>query len=388
MRLVLAGVLALWVGTFCQASQLEEAMGAGEAGVPYLEGALTGLYQVALDSSEDTGSYEIDLIGSFVLRHGERGKTGDTDFVFWAFRVDNLGGLQPTGQMRAKSGLLWDTNDINVESSVTQFGVFGIRQFFYGDRLELGIGKLFPGMIHTESEYTANNSETFTSKIISASAVGGYFEAIGLGANLRYWGDKWFLQGGFSDAKAESEFDFSSLCDGVFAWTAEAGWRPRSADGSTAVSLLVFRMDERPTLTSQNGWALAATHNFGETGRYGVFGRYTQASGGEGIGEENLASALPLKRAAFAGFAWNRPLGRENDQVGVSALYGQPTDYQRRQGFGSQYGIETYWKFNFGSFFRVMPSMQLLRNKEDDIEMVIGVRAKLSDDFARHFKPH
>jgi len=113
-----------------------------------------------------------------------------------------------------------------------------------------------------------------------------------------------------------------------------------------------------------------------------------QASGGEGIGEENLASALPLKRAAFAGFAWNRPLGRENDQLGVSAPYGQPTDYQRRQGFGSQYGIETYWKFNFGSFFRVMPSIQLLRNKEDNIEMVIGVRAKLSDDFARHFKPH
>ena len=357
-------------------------------GTNYLEGALTGLYQDAREAGEDTGNYEVDLIGSIVLKKRGSGTVGDTDFVFWGFHVDNFGGLQSTGQMRVKAGLLWDTNDINVDSPVTQFGVFGIRQFWFDDSLELGAGKVFPGMVHTESAYTANNSETFTSKIISASAVGGYFEAIGLGANLKYWGDKWFLQGGFTDAKAESEFDFSSLSDGVFSWTAEAGWMPRSAGGSTAVSLLVFRVDERPTLTEQTGWALAATHDLGETGEYGVFGRYTQASGGEGIGQENYASALPLKSATFAGFAWNRPLGRERDQLAISLLYGQPTDYQRKQGFDSQYGVETYWKFNFGRFFRVMPSVQILRNIEDDIEVVVGVRAKLSDDFARHFKIH
>ena len=97
------------------------------------------------------------------------------------------------------------------------FGVFGIRQFFYDDHLELGIGKVFPGIVHTESAYTANNSQTFSSKVISSSAIGGYFEAIGLGANLKYSANEWFVQGGFSDAKAESEFDFSSLDDDVLA---------------------------------------------------------------------------------------------------------------------------------------------------------------------------
>jgi carbohydrate-selective porin OprB len=383
-----AATVVLWVPLGALASQLEKALDAGEVGTNYFEGALTGLYQNALNAGEDTGNYEVDLIGSIVLKKRGAGAFGDTDFVFWGFSVNNIGSLQSTGQMRRKSGLLWDTNDINVDSSTTQFGVFGIRQFFYDDHLELGVGKVFPGMIHTESPYTANNSETFASKIISSSAVGGYFEAIGLGANLKYWGNNWFVQGGLSDAKAESEFDFDSLGDGVFAWTAELGWAPRIAAGDTAVSVLIFRVDETPTLTRQNGWALAATHDFGESAKYGVFGRFTQAHGGEGIGEENGASALPLKRAAFAGFAWNQPLGRSGDQFAIAALYGQPTDFQRAQGFSSQYGIETYWKFGLGRFIRVLPTLQLLHNKRDDLETIIGIRAKISDDFARHFRRH
>lgn len=368
------------------ASQLEEAMEAGEEGSDFLEGALTGIYQEALDANENTGNYEIDLIGSFVLKKRDEGKTGDTDLVFWAFSVNNLGDLQSTGQLQQKAGLLWATNDINVDNSVTQFGVLGIRQFFYGDRLELGFGKMFPGMIHTESGYTANNSETFMSKIVSASAVGSYFEAIGLGANLQYWGEDWFVQGGFSDAKAESEIDFESLFDGVWAWTAEAGWKPRSNNRNTSISLLAFSTDKTATLTRQSGWAVAATHDFGEDEQFGVFGRYTKASGGEGITEADRSGTLPLDSAAFIGIAMNRPFGRPKDQLGIVALYGKPTSFQRQQGFDDQYGFETFWKFNFGGFFRITPSVQVLRNMNDDTEFVVGVRAKISDDFAKRFR--
>ena len=380
-----AVAVVLWVPLGALASQLEEALDAGEAGTNYFEGALTGLYQNAMDAGEGTGSYEADLIGSIVLKKRGAGIFGDTDFVFWAFSVNNMGGLQSTGQMRGKAGLLWDTNDINVDSSTTQFGVFGIRQFFHNDHLELGIGKVFPGMIHTESPYTANNSETFTSKIISSSAVGGYFEAIGLGANLKYRGNNWFIQGGFSDAKAESEFDFDSLGDGVFAWTAELGWAPRMTSGETAVSVLIFRVDETPTLTRQDGWAMAATHNFGESAKYGVFGRLTWADGGEGRADKDRASALPLKSAGFAGFAWNRPFNREQDQAGLAALYGRPTAYRQALGYDEQYGLEAYYRFGIGRLFRILPSVQLLRNRESELEIVLGLRLKVSDDFARRF---
>ena len=163
------------------------------------------------------------------------------------------------------------------------------------------------------------------------------FEAIGLSANFKYWGDEWFVQAGFDDAKAEAEIDFSSLSDGVFSWMAQLGWAPRSADGNTSVSVLAFRVDETETLTQQDGWAISATHDFGDAGEYGVFGRYTWASGGEGITPEDWGSELPVESGGFLGFAWNRPFGRDNDQLGVAAMYGRPTAYQRELGFDSQY---------------------------------------------------
>ncbi len=373
----LAATAQFAIGTV-QASQLDDVLEAGEKSKNYFQGAFTGLYQNAAKADEDTANFEFDLIGSFVLKERDGGWLGDTNFMFWGFAVDNIGNYQSTGQMSQKSGLLWDTNDINVDSAVTQFGVFGIRQFFYNDRLELGIGKLFPGMIHTESAYTANNSETFSSKVISSSAVGGYFEAIGLGANLKYSANDWFVQGGFSDAKAESEFDFSSLDDGVLAWTFETGWAPRSMNGNTSVSLLAFRVDKTSSLTRQDGWALAATHDFGDDGQYGVFGRYTWAEGGRGISREDQGGALPLKNGGFLGFAWNQPFDRQNDQIGIAFMYGTPTTYQHSEGMDSQSGLESYWRFSIGEYFSVSPSMQILRNNEQKLETVLGLRLRFS----------
>lgn len=49
------------------------------------------------------------------------------------------------------------------------------------------------------------------------------------------------------------------------------------------------------------------------------------------------------------------------------------------------YGFETFWKFSFGGYFRITPSMQVLRNINGDTELVVGIRAKISDDFAHRF---
>jgi hypothetical protein len=178
-----------------------------------------------------------------------------------------------------------------------------------------------------------------------------------------------------ADAKAESEFDFSSLGDGVLAWTFETGWAPRSMNGDTSVSLLAFTVDKTPSLARQDGWALAATHDFGD---YGVFGRYTWAEGGRGITREDQRSALPLEHGGFLGFAWNKPFDRQNDQLGVAFMYGTPTTYQRSEGMDSQYGLESYWRFKLGKYFNISPSVQFLRNNEKELETIWGLRFKFS----------
>jgi hypothetical protein len=143
-------------------------------------------------------------------------------------------------------------------------------------------------------------------------------------------------------------------------------------------------VDETDSLSQQDGWALSTTHDFGKDGEYGVFGRYTWASGGEGIRPENRDGALALKNGGFFGFAWNQPFGRVNDQLGIAAVYGKPTRYQLELGFNTQYGIESYWRFSIGNYLRISPSVQLLRNRDSDLEVVLGFRLKISDDFTRH----
>ncbi len=366
---------------------MEEALEASFTGIDYFEVAVTGIYQNAIEASADTGNYELDLIGSIVLRpHNEGAKVGGTNFVFWLFSVDNLGSLQPTGSLSQQAGLLWDTNDINVESSVTQFGVFGITQYFFQSRLELGVGKIFPGMIHTESPYTANNSETFMTKVISANAVGRYFEAIGLGANATYHSPKgWFVQAGFSDAKAESEFDFSSLADGVFASTFEVGWRPAREVGFTNMSVLAYAVDETDALDRETGFALAFSHDIGAEASKGVFGRYTHRTGGDPKAPEYRDDGLPLKHGGFLGFAWNAPLGRERDQLGVAAIYGEPSDSRQEKGFNAQCGVTAFWSLGLSTGIRVTPSAQFLRNIEGNLEVVLGLRFKAAKDFSPIF---
>jgi hypothetical protein len=57
-------------------------------------------------------------------------------------------------------------------------------------------------------------------------------------------------------------------------------------------------------------------------------------------------------------------------------------------GYDAQYGLEAYYRFGIGSFFRILPSVQLLRNRESELEIVLGLRLKISDDFARRFGPN
>jgi len=368
-------------GSAC-AGYLDEALEAGELGVSYFQVAWTGIYQRALSEGAEAGPYDLDLIGSAVLARGKDSNIiGDTDLVFWVFSVDNMGGLAPTGDLRQRAGLLWDTNDINVEKSLTQFGAFGLRQFLFDDRVEVGAGKMFPGLIHSESPYTANNSETFMAKLVSASAVGRYFEAIGLGANVKYSGRDWFVQAGFSDVTAQEEFDFSSFADGVFSWTGEIGWMPEREEGLTVISLLGFAVDATSSLSRESGFAVAVTHEMAEDQRYALFGRYTLRDGGEGRTLADKDQEQRLSAGGFVGAAWNAPFGRNSDQCALAFLHGSATDYQISLGFGDQYGLETYWRVSLVRGVDLTPNLQVLKNRDDELETVIGLRLKLQRDY-------
>ena len=127
---------------------------------------------------------------------------------------------------------------------------------------------------------------------------------------------------------------------------------------------------------------MAFTHEYGPSGTdYALFGRYTFGDGGEGKTPESLELALPLNNGGFLGAAWNRPFGRDAQQIGAALMYGEPTDYRAAQGFKDQYGIEAYWKFDVLEWLRITGDLQIVNNIDEEIEIVPGFRVKFHKTF-------
>jgi hypothetical protein len=363
---------------------LDTAQEAASGGESYMHIALTPIFQYATRAGEDTGNFEVDLIGAqTIIERPANQHIGSASLIYWVFSVNNFGDMQSTADFAEKAGLLWPTNDVVVSDSYTAFGVFAWQQNLLQDRLVLDIGKLFVGNFVLESPYTASNTETFMSRMISNDMAGRYFDTIGLGAQLLYKGDNWFLSGGFADATAGDEFDFDTFYNGDWTVYGEAGYRPeRSLPGISVISLLTPSADATTTLNNQQSISMAFTHEFGQGGAdYAVFGRYTFADGGSGKMTDSLEAALPLDNGGFLGFAWNKPFGHDAQQIGAALMYGEPTAYREAQGFSDQYGIETYWKFDILEWLRITGDLQVVNNIDDKIEIVPGFRLKLHKTF-------
>ena len=375
---VLLGMLFL---PQAHADLLEQVEESADEGQDYMEIALTGIYQSALEAGEDTGNFEVDIMGALTLLDRDSNQTfGSGSLVYWVFSVDNFGDMQSTGDFAMKAGLLWPTNDVSVSESFTAFGVFAWQQELWQDRFTLHAGKLFVGNFVAESPYTASNTETFMSRVISNDMAGRYFDTMGLGAQLQYKGDRWFATGGFADATASNEFDFSTFAKGDWTIYGETGLQlSPSRDKVSVVSLLLTSAAETSTLKSQQTVTAAFTHEFGGEGsKYALFGRYTFGDGGEGKTAESADSAVPLENGGFVGFAANQPFGRDSHQIGVALMYGEPSDHRRSQGFDDQYGIEAYWKMPWTDWLNLSFDLQLVNNVESNLEVVPGIRFKSS----------
>lgn len=384
LRLTIVTLTCAQLIQVASADFLDVAEEAAEEGSNYMEVALTPIYQYAMSAGDDTGNFEIDLIGAqTILDRDNHQAFGSASLVYWVFSVDNFGDMQSTADFAAKAGLLWPTNDVAVSESFTAFGVFAWQQQLWQDRVTIHAGKLFVGNFVSESPYTASNTETFMSRVISNDMVGRYFDTIGLGAQLQYNADNWFVTGGFADATAGDEFDFNTFYNGDWTVYGEVGYRPpRETAGISVVSALITNAASTNTLKSQQTITVAFTHEFGRAGSdYAVFGRYTFGDGGEGKTSESFAAALPLDNGGFVGVAWNKPFGREKQQIGAALMYGEPTAYRRSLGFEDQYGIESYWKIDVTDWFRVSADIQIINNIDKDLEVVPGLRMKFHKTF-------
>lgn len=338
----------------------------------YLQTQLVPTYQHATRVDENHGNYTADLI-SYTPLAKRQGTVGDTTIVIWINSVGLLGGLQPVGELRDKAELLWDTNDIGADTSATSILVLGVEQKLLDDHLSLGIGKFFPGQYFLENSYNANNSDTFQNKLISGNPVTAMWESIGIGIAGQYRWQQIFTQFGVIDATAEEELDFSSFFHGGSTWVWEWGWQETTNNGEHKLSAAVHHVDEREDYESEQGITINAVYERSNK-QHAFFGRYTWTNGGEGRTNAGVAGELPLKNGGHLGWVWNNAFGSQTNQLGAAFVYGQPQSQKFDDGYNSQYGIEVYWRYQPNNWFHVTPDIQLLQNRDGNIESVMGIR--------------
>ncbi len=371
LTLVTAALLA--AAGVAHPQRLEEVDEADAAGRNIFQVAFTPLYQYAIDSDEDTGSYELDIVGSLRAFEGGGGSLGAGRIVFWAFALDNLGNLQPASEMAAAAGLLWPTNDVVVEGSTTSVPLLAWAQRCADDRLEVWAGKLWPQLFFVKQKLAGDNTVGFMSRLISNDMAARYYDLTGIGALAEYSGKGWFVKGAFVDAQAEAELDVSSFAEGHWAWVAEGGWRADRAGGAMSFSALVAVVDDTDDVERETAYSLAFSHDLARS-EHAVVGRYTYRRGGAPRTERGMLLAKPLDRSAFVAWAWNRPFGSDRQQLAAAIVYGEPIELTAALGFNIQYGLEVFWKFRVGGWLEITSDLQLIRNRHNDLEIVPGIR--------------
>ncbi len=346
-----------------------------------LEISATTIAQTTLNEGESSGSYEVDIIGSYRLLKRDPGQlVGDGRLSLWVFRVGKVG--DDAAGMAKEAGLPWITSDVSVDETSTNIGVLAWQQQFLQEQLLITAGKLFVGNFVLSSDYYAANTSGFMNRAISNDRAGRYFDILGLGAQARWQQDRWYSSISFADADAEEEIDFDSLGDGQLVWVGEFGIDTGLGTERSEVGVLVSSIDQTDTFKKEDSVGLGFQHEYADDAEYAVFGRYTWRSGGKVRPGKNANDELPMKEGGFVGWRWNRAFGRDNEHLAVAAFYGEMTPEQKRRGFDrNQFGLESYWRVKWAEWAEFTVDMQLMKNLEDNWEVIPGVRLKLTGLF-------
>ncbi len=376
LRVAISIIALVMVVDNAHPQRLEATDNAEASGRHVLQLSLAPLYQHAVDASEDTGNYELDLNGSIKILGVQGSAGGDGRIVFWARVRDNLGDLQPASEMADTAGLLWPTSDVVVTGSTAAVPLLAWAQRLADDRLHFWAGKIWPQLFFVQQKLAGDNPAGFMSRLISNDMAARYYDLDGLGALVEYSGKNVFVKGSFVDAQAHTEFDVSSFVEGRWAWVIEGGWRSQRAGGTISLSVLYSTIADTDDVEGETAHSLAFSHDLARS-LHTLFGRYTYRRGGAPLTERGIELAKPLDRSAFVAWSWNRAFGSEHQQLAAALLYGEPIEFTDALGFDIQYGLEVFWKFRVSSCFEITPDLQLIRSRDDDLEVVPGLRLRV-----------
>lgn len=249
---------------------------------------------------------------------------------------------------------------------------------FARDRIIARIGKISPFTVFDYYKYKSPRSG-FLGQIQNVNPTIAFpSAALGLGGGVRLKNGG-FVSGGFFDANGRADTDgFDTLFEeGELFTIAEAGWTPDFnvllrpgqdyRPGSDDYHVTVWHADSLKKAGRPEGWGFTASAQKG-FGDIVPFVRYGYANGG----------ATPLQHMASIGAGLENVGGYENDLIGLSAAFGNPSNSD----LDDQYGFEAFFRLQLTPGLALTPTLQFILNPAlaptEDMLILSSIRARLT----------
>jgi porin len=323
--------------------------------------AATALALKAYGEDDPSGSaYDLDFMSSWTLVG--RG-TEDTGRLVVTGEFRDKIGTDPASRVGPQLGTLINTaNAFNDRGWVVR-DAFWLQRFYEG-KLRVLIGRA------DISDYVGlqpmqNVNAQFVNRSFSANPTVP-FPGHGPGIGVSYRpGDRFYVTGGVANGYATTtQSGMSSISDGDFFYSAEAGWTPQvDGMGAGRYSVMVWRIDARTengfNSPSDDGVTFIAGQQL--SNRLQVWGRYAYA-GGETTNIRNLWQA---------GMGYGGLFGSPSNMTGLAASFADPRSNASRE----EKVVEVFQRIQLSRFTQFSAGFQMVFDPgnnpdEDDFQLL------------------
>jgi porin len=323
--------------------------------------AATGLALKAYGADDPSGSaYDLDFMSGWTLV-GRGTKDTGTLVVTGEFR-DKIGS-DPASAVGPQLGVL-----INTTNAFNDRG-WVVRDAYWLQRFNEGKVRVLIGRADT-SDYVGqqpmqNVNSLFANRTFSANPTvpfPGHGPTVGISFRP---GDSFYVTGGVANGYATTtETGLSSISDGDFFYSAEAGWTPRIEGlGTGRYSVMVWSIDSRSkngfNSPSDDGVTVVAGQQLGN--RLQVWGRYAHA-GGDTTNIRNLGQA---------GIGYGGLFGSPSNMTGLAASFADPRSSASRE----EKVVEIFQRIQLSRFTQLSAGFQMVFDPgnnpdEDDFQLL------------------
>ena len=317
-----------------------------------------------------TSNNETNLIVQWSLIDRQDPQKGN--LLAW-YQWANTLGSKNTSEFANKLGVISPLNggDTAPGTAASRLQHFAWEQWFLDDSLRLMAGKLTTRVVLNLNRYATGDREDFFTPMLVNNTVVPFTARLGLGVFGQYRQDSWYLSGMVRDADATSDWlDFDSLDSGNWEYAAEFGLTPQDlaglGEGNYRFTYYYTDSIGEDSAKQPSGWTLSLSFDQDIGSRYGSVFRYAYADEDFRAFKQRLALALQVKK----------PLGFENDRIGLGFWWGDPT----ADILEDEYGLEAFWKLQITRFLELSADLQTIldpaKNPDKSAVFVGGVRLR------------